>query len=312
MSAEDCEFRTVWRTTVRLVAVACVATLAAACTSSGPSDDSKLLEPVRPPARSASLLNEMRERGTIRIGVKFDVPLFGLRDPATGRLSGFDVEIAKAIVNRIYPEAEDPLNHIEFIEAISKNREKFLQEHTVDLVVSTYTINAARKELVDFAGPYYIAGQDILTRTAEISSGRIRGVGDVNGKKVCSVTGSTSLNNLRAAAPKVDTSVTKDKYSECFESLQKREVIAMSTDDVILLGLSHGSTEFALVGNPFHTEPYGIGVPKGDDELREFINDTLQKLFLDGTWERAFRATIGTTGATAPSPPAIDRYPSAR
>ena len=289
-----------------------LALLGAACTSSNPSGDSKLLEPVVPATKSASLLNEMRERGTIRVGVKFDVPLFGLKDPGTGTLSGFDIEIAKAIANRIYPEAEDPLNHIQFIEAISKNREKFLQNRTVDLVVSTYTINAARKELVDFAGPYYIAGQDILTRTDEITSGRIRGVGDVNGKKVCSVTGSTSLNNLRVAAPTVDTSVTKDKYSECFESLKKREVVAMSTDDVILLGLSQGSTEFSLTGNPFHTEPYGIGVPKGDDELREFINDTLQQLFEDGTWQRAFRETIGTTGVTAPSPPAIDRYTSAQ
>ncbi len=234
-------FGTTVRFATRILAASLFAAVCTSCTSSDSPDDTKLLAPVVPATKSESLLNEMRERGTIRVGVKFDVPLFGLKDAATGKLSGFDIEIAKAIVNRIYPEAEDPLKHIQFIEAISKNREKFLQNHTVDLVVSTYTINAARKELVDFAGPYYIAGQDILTRNAEISSGRIRGVGDVNGKKVCSVTGSTSLNNLRVAAPKVDTSVTKDKYSECFESLKKGEVIAMSTDDVILLGLSQGS-----------------------------------------------------------------------
>ena len=271
-----------------------------------------MLEPVRPPKKRTSLLKVIQERGTVRIGVKFDVPLFGLRDPATGTLSGFDIEMAKAIVNRIYPEAEDPLNHIEFIEAISKNREKFLEDGTVDLVLSTYTINAARKEIVDFAGPYYIAGQDILAKTSDITSGRIRGVSDVNGKKVCSVTGSTSLNNLRTAAPRVDTSVTKDKYSECFLALRAGLVDAMSTDDVILLGLSHGSSEFSLTGNPFHTEPYGIGVPKGDVELRNFVNDTLQDLFNDGTWQRAFESTVGTTGAQAPSPPLLDRYPESQ
>ena len=291
----------------RLLAMLIVVAVFTGC-SSGPSDDTPLLEPVRPPTKAASLLKVMQERGTIRVGVKFDVPLFGYRDPATGVLSGFDIEIAKALVNRIYPEAEDPMNHIDFVEAISKNREKFLQDRTVDLVLSTYTINTARKELVDFAGPYYIAGQDILAKRTDIMSGRIRGVSDVNDKKVCSVTGSTSLSNLRVAAPRVDTSVTKDKYSECFDSLKAGEVEAMSTDDVILLGLSQGSTEYALTGNPFHTEPYGIGVPRGDDELREFINDALQDLFDDGTWNRVFRETIGTTGAQAPSPPLLDRY----
>ena len=211
-------------------------------------------------------------------------------------------------MSRLYPEAEDINAHIEFVEAISKNREKFLADRTVDMVVSTYTINAARKELVDFAGPYYIAGQDILALKSDVENGIITGIGDVNGKKVCSVTGSTSLNNLREAAPKVDVSITKDKYSECFKALNEGQVQAMSTDDVILLGLAQGHPEYVVTGNPFHAEPYGIGIPKGDEEVRIFVNDSLEKMFADGTWERAFRQTIGTTGASAPAPPTLDRY----
>jgi glutamate transport system substrate-binding protein len=281
------------------------------CTSNE-SDLKGLQKPVSEPTKVPSLLKVIKERGKVRIGVKFDVPLFGLRNPTSGALSGFDIEIAKALVNRIYPEAEDPLSHIEFVEAISKNRERFLQQRTVDLVLSTYTINDARKQLVDFAGPYYIAGQDILARKEDVDGGRITGVSDANGKKICSVTGSTSLNTLREAAPKVDTSVTKDKYSECFQALKEGKVDAMSTDDVILLGLAQGNSEFAITGNPFHTEPYGIGVPKGDDDLRAFVNESLQKMFDDGTWERAFRETIGKTGAQAPSPPRLDLYPGTR
>lgn len=289
--------------------LAVFAALTSGCTTSNPAaDDKPLASPVAPAAPLPSLLQAMKERGVVRIGVKFDVPLFGLKDPVTGKLSGFDIEIAKGIVSRLYPEAEDINKHVEFVEAISKNREKFLANRTVDMIISTYTINAARKELVDFAGPYYIAGQDILAHKTDVDNGIITGIGDVNGKKVCSVTGSTSLNNLRDAAPNVDVSITKDKYSECFVALTSGAVQAMSTDDVILLGLAQGFPEYVVTGNPFHTEPYGIGITKGDEELRVFVNDALEKMFADGTWDRAFRETIGTTGTPAPAPPSLDRY----
>jgi glutamate transport system substrate-binding protein len=296
------------RTRSLLAAMLGLAGVVAGCTSEPAADEKPLAAPVVTAAPRPSLLQAMKERGVVRIGVKFDVPLFGLKDPATGKLSGFDIEIAKGIVSRLYPEADDINKHVEFVEAISKNREKFLADRTVDLIISTYTINAARKELVDFAGPYYIAGQDILASKTDVDNGVITGIGDVNGKKVCSVTGSTSLNNLRDAAPTVDVSITKDKYSECFAALKSGLVQAMSTDDVILLGLAQGFPEYALTGNPFHTEPYGIGITKGDEELRTFVNDALEKMFADGTWDRAFRDTIGTTGTPAPAPPILDRY----
>ena len=291
-----------------LLAMSLAFTTVAGCTSEPAADDKPLAGPVLTAAPGPSLLQAMKERGVVRIGVKFDVPLFGLKDPATGKFSGFDIEIAKGIVSRLYPEAEDITKHIEFVEALSKNREKFLTDRSVDMIISTYTINAARKELVDFAGPYYIAGQDILARKTDVDNGVITGIGDVNGKKVCSVTGSTSLNNLRDAAPNVDVSITKDKYSECFVALTSGLVQAMSTDDVILLGLAQGFPQFVVTGNPFHTEPYGIGIPKGDEELRAFVNDALEKMFADGMWDRAFRDTIGTTGTPAPAPPTLDRY----
>ncbi len=252
-------------------------------------------------------LQTVSDRGRLRVGVKFDVPLFGFQDPQTKQLSGFDIEIARAIAADFFPDDPNPGSRIDFVEAISRNREKLLTTNTVDIIVSTYTINDARKQLVDFAGPYYVAGQDVLARKADIDSGAIRGVSDVNGRRICSVTGSTSLANLRAAAPRADTSITKDKYSECFEALRTNQVDAMTTDDVILLGLAQKSPEFATVGNPFHTEPYGIGVRKGDLVVRDRINQVLQNMVDDGRWAEAFRKTIGTTGALVPAPPEIDR-----
>lgn len=176
------------------------------------------------------------------------------------------------------------------------------------MVISTYTITDARKLLVDFAGPYYIAGQDILARAEDVRSGRINGVSDLNGKKVCAVTGSTSLANLKAAAPDADTSVSKERYPECFQALQRGEVEAMTTDDVILLGLARGDPgRFALTGNPFHSEPYGIGIPKGDSALRALVSTALQSAFTDGRWAAAFSATVGQVGGVTPPPPTLDR-----
>jgi glutamate transport system substrate-binding protein len=297
------------------VVVVAAASLATGCTGIGGGDQSVVpRSSLRPPVpdtlpstENSVTLTRIAATGKVRIGVKFDVPLFGLKDPTTGVLSGFDVEISKIIARALFAGDTDAAARIVFIEALSKNRERLLTDGTVDLVVSTYTINDARKQFVDFAGPYYVAGQDILAKRTDIESGRLRGVGDVGGKKVCSVTGSTSLANLRAASPTADTGITKDKYSECFEALKEGSIDAMTTDDVILLGLAQGFPEFALTGNPFHTEPYGIGISKGDAEMRTFVNSVLQKAFDDGRWQAAFAATVGTTGAIAPTPPVLDR-----
>lgn len=292
--------------------MAAVALLAAlgACSGSGESPTT-VPSPRQPVATSPApdTLAAIRQRGSVVVGVKFDVPLFGLRDPATGELSGFDVELARLIAAELFPD--DPRasgDRIEFVEAISRRREELLITGAVDLVVSTYTITEARKQLVDFAGPYYIAGQDILAGIDDIRSGAIRGVADLNGRKVCSVAGSTSLNNVRAAAPQADTSITYDRYSDCYAALQEGRVDAVTTDDVILLGLARDDrARFAITGNPYRTEPYGIGVRKGDTAMRAFVNDVLERSMADGRWQRAFARTVGAVGAVTPAPPAVDR-----
>jgi glutamate transport system substrate-binding protein len=291
-------------TAFRLLCAGAAVGLIAACSASPTRQPpSSAVAPV-PTVADGSTLQSIRQRGTVRIGVKFDVPLFGFRDTA-GRLDGFDIRIAEMVAADIFDQS-DARDRIEFVEALSKDREAFLQAGTVDLVVSTYTITESRKQFVDFAGPYYIAGQDILARTEDVNSGRISGVGSLNGLKVCAVTGSTSLTNLIAAAPDADTSVTAERYPECFEALRSGKVDAMTTDDVILLGLRQTDpSAFALTGNPFHTEPYGVGIPKGDSQLRALVNATLGRSFTNGTWARAFSSTVGTVGADTPAPPQL-------
>ncbi len=244
----------------------------------------------------------IKDKGTITIGVKYDVPLFGLKNPTTGDIEGFDIEIGRLITEAIFGDD----TKVEFVEAVSKNREPFIQDGKVDLVISTYTINDTRKEVVDFAGPYYVAGQDILVKADDDS---IKGVEDLNGKKVCSVTGSTSLTNVQEKAPQADVSVVFDKYSLCVEALNDGRVQAVTTDNIILLGfVADSDGELKLVGNPFTTEPYGIGLKKGDTELRDFVNDVLDQSYADGTWKEAFDETVGVSGEEAPTPPPVDRY----
>jgi glutamate transport system substrate-binding protein len=246
---------------------------------------------------------ELNEAGSITVGTKYDQPGFGLQNPQTDEPEGFDVEIAKIIAGELGIAADK----IKWVEAVSANREQFIQNGDVDMVVATYTINDERKQLIDFAGPYYVAGQDIMV--AKDNPEGIKGPDDLAGKKVCSVEGSTPAQNIRDNYP--DAKLTLfDVYSKCADALGNGQVDAVTTDNVILTGLVAASDgDFELVGNPFTEEPYGIGVEKGDDDFRNFINDVLEQSFEDGTWAEAWDRTAGQiTGEEAPEPPAVDRY----
>ena len=240
---------------------------------------------------------ELAEAGTITIGTKFDQPLFGLVGP-DGVPVGFDVEIGKIIAGALGIAPEN----IEWVETVSANREPFIENGQVDIVVATYTINDKRKEVVDFAGPYFEAGQSILVLE---DNDTIQSEDDLVGQPVCSVTGSTPAANLAELGAQV---IETDTYSNCLEPLRSGQAVAVSTDNVILAGLiDQNPGEFKIVGEPFTQEPYGIGLMKGDDDFRNFINDVLEESYEDGSYEAAWDATAGTV-LEFREPPAVDRY----
>jgi glutamate transport system substrate-binding protein len=252
---------------------------------------------------AGTTMAELNEAGAMTVGTKFDQPGFGLLNPNTQAPEGFDVEIAKIIAAKLGIE-EDA---IEWVETVSANREPFIQNGQVDIVAATYTINDTRKTLVDFAGPYYEAGQDIMV--AEGNPEGIEGPDDLAGKNVCSVEGSTPAQNIRDNYPEA-TLTLFDVYSKCADALSAGQVQAVTTDNVILLGLVAGSDgAFELVGNPFTEEPYGIGLGLGDTEFRNFINDVLEESYENGSWAEAWDRTAGAiSGLEAPEPPDVDRY----
>jgi glutamate transport system substrate-binding protein len=250
-------------------------------------------------ATAGGTVESVKQAGKLVVGTKFDQPLFGQKT-LSGEVEGFDTEIARELAKALLGDA----SKVEFVEAVSKNREPFLQEGRVDIVVATYTINDERKTKVDFAGPYYVAGQDIMVKADNTS---ITKAEDLNGKKVCTVQGSTSEKNLAQFAPQAEATLF-DAYSKCADALGDGRVEAVTTDNVILLGLVDKSKgAYKLVGNPFTEEPYGIGVQKGSN-LRQFVNDELEKMFADGRWKAAWDKTAGKVATATPSPPAIDRY----
>lgn len=244
-----------------------------------------------------------KRRGHLVIGVKEDQPYLGERDPASGRYTGFDIEIAKMMSAAL----GFPPSTIQFRTIASANRETALQNGQIDLYVGTYTINDKRKKLVGFAGPYYMAGQSLLVRTDEND---IKGPQDLAGKRVCSAAGSTPYQRMQTEYPKANL-VAYDTYSVCVDNLLTYQVAAVTTDDAILLGYAAKvPDELKVVGKPFSQEPYGIGVPREDNALRFALDDALAANEKNGNWKKAYDATLGLSGVPAPKPPPIDRYPA--
>ena len=176
-------------------------------------------------------------------------------------------------------------------------------------MVATYTINKKRKEQVDFAGPYYVAGQDLMVRQDDPSITGPKSLLDGT-KKVCTVTNSTAANSIRKYLGNQATQLMlTDVYSKCVDALKAKTVDAVTTDNVVLLGYTATNPGlFRLVGKRFTKEPYGIGVHKDDTAFRNFINDVLEKSFKDGSYRKAWTDTAGSFAPEAPKPPKVERY----
>ncbi|MER7769818.1 glutamate ABC transporter substrate-binding protein [Kitasatospora sp. NPDC096140] len=245
------------------------------------------------------VIAEAKKRGQLIIGAKADQPNLGWEDVASGDRSGFDIEIAKMIAADLGFTPQQ----IKWQTLVSSQREPAIQKGQIDFYVGTYSINDERKKTVSFAGPYYIAGQDLLVKQDNTS---ITGPESVGGKNVCTATGSTSIKNIQQYNPKI---TQFDTYSACVEKLLSGEVDAVTTDDAILKGYaSKYAGKLKVVGKPFTKENYGVGLGKDDTVLRNAISDALKAHEDNGDWKKAYDATLGASGSAAPDVPALDRY----
>lgn len=240
----------------------------------------------------------MQARGKVIVGVKEDQPNLGYKDPTTGKYSGFDIEIARMVA----AELGFGLDKIEYKAIPSANRETAISTGEIDYYVGTYSITDSRKAAVSFAGPYYIAGQDLLVRKDDNS---ITGQDSLTGKRICSVTGSTPAKRLKDMGLQV---LELEKYSLCVDQLLNNQTDAVTTDDAILKGYAaQNPDKLKVVGKPFSTEKYGIGLNKDDSALRGKINDIIADSYKNGQWQNIYDATLGKSGSKA-TPPPLERY----
>ncbi|MGO3165843.1 glutamate ABC transporter substrate-binding protein [Corynebacterium casei] len=282
--------RSITRIAAILGTVAVSASLLAACGDSAGGDSDSLLGAI--------------ESGNVTLGTKFDQPGLGLREP-DGSMTGLDIDVATYVVNSIAAENgwEEPT--IDWRETPSAQRETLIQNGEVDLIAATYSINPGRSESVNFGGPYLLTHQALLVQE---SNSEISGLDDLDGKILCSVTGSTPAQKVKEALPSVQLQ-EYDTYSSCTEALRQGNVDALTTDATILNGYSAQSpgnfrvVELEQDGEPFTNEYYGIGLAKDDTEGTDAIDTALEAMFDDGSYDQFISDNLGEGDAITQGTP---------
>jgi polar amino acid transport system substrate-binding protein len=244
---------------------------------------------------AGSHMQKIKDRGRLIIGTNQGTVLFSSRDPFTGRIEGFDIDMAREVAKAIFGDPD----RLEIRIVPNALRMDRVEDGTVDMVVSTMTTNCARWKRVDFSTVYYEAGQRVLVG----KDSTVQRIEDLGDRPVCSVAGSTSLDNLAKVNPKPKMVVRSD-YGACLVAFQLGQAEAVSTDDTILAGMAAQDPYAKVVGPRFTEEPYAIAIDKSHPEFTQFVNAVLERMRADGTWARIHDRWLG---GTAPKPPAA-RY----
>lgn len=244
-----------------------------------------------------SWADKIKQRGTLNVGGTDAGPLFSLKDPATGKVTGFDAGLSQMLAHYITGKPTTQLT----ITTVD-TRETLIQNNTVDAVFATYTITPQRAQKVAFAGPYYESGDAIMVKADDTS---ITKVSDLDGKTVATEANSTAVLALQKAVPGAKTLLFQED-AQCVAAVQQGRADAYVLDQGILISDASTNPAVKVVGEPFTQEPYGIGLPLNDPTAKRFVDDWLQKIYADGSWAKLWKATIGTVvKGDAPAPPTI-------
>jgi polar amino acid transport system substrate-binding protein len=253
------------------------------------------LRPFPSKAEADAAVAKIRDRGRLLVGLDVGSNLFSFRDPITGEIAGFDVDIAGEVARDIFGKP----TAVEYRILSSSDRIAALQNNTVDIVVKTMTITCERRKLVNFSSAYFIAYQRILApRQSDIA-----GPSDLSGKRVCVARGTTSLQRVQQITPP-PTVVVVVTWADCLVALQQGEVDAVSTDDAILAGLVSQDPYLHIVGPDMAEQPYGIGINLANTGLVRFVNGTLERIRNDGTWDTLYRKWLTVLGPAPTQPSA--------
>lgn len=234
---------------------------------------------------SVDILERAEATNRITWGVKADTPLFGSLDIETRKIEGFEVDLATAMTKEILGEDAEA----EFVEVSSKTRIPLLKNGNIDCIIATMTITESRKEVVDFSDVYFKAGQSLLVHK---DSG-INSVQDLDENSiVIAAKGSVSVTNIRKLIPNI-TVLEQENFSEAFVALKAGQGIAVTTDNSILLGLAAQDSDYVVLDEAFTFEPYGIAINKDQENFLEAINEALETLKNNGTYDELYDKWIG-------------------
>ena len=245
---------------------------------------------------AGSHMAAIQKRGRLLVGTSQDTLLFSSRNPFTGTVEGFDVDIARQVAQAIFGDPD----RIQIVVTPNAKRIPYTVDGTVDLVAKTMTANCQRWKEVNFSAIYYEAGQKVLVS----ADSPITGVKDLGGRKVCAASGSTSLDNLARLTPAPET-VGMPTHADCLVAFQRNQIDAISTDDTILAGMAAQDPYAKIVGTSITQEPYGLAMSPKYPEFTRFVNAVLEKNRQDGTWQKTYRTWLGRFGA-APKPPVAE------
>jgi len=244
---------------------------------------------------AGSYMAKIKTRGRLIAGVSSDTLLLGSRDPLSGQIQGFDIEMLKAVSKAIFGDPDK----IEFRVITTAQRLPVLVDDSVDIVARAMTITCARWEQIDFSTQYYQAGQKVLVAKGST----VKGMEDLKGKRVCAPNGSTSMDKLKTFAGLIP--VGSDTHTGCLVLFQQGKVDAITGDDTILAGLAaQDPYAFVVKGPAFTSEPYGLGISKKHPDLVKFVNGVLQQMRSDGQWTTAYNTWLRDALGPAPAPPA--------
>ncbi|MEV0075430.1 glutamate ABC transporter substrate-binding protein [Nocardia neocaledoniensis] len=266
-------------------------TTAPTAEGTGTCDTEATLAPTAQPRPGAmpagSSMAAIVANGRLRVGVDQNTYMFGFRNPSTGRLEGFDIDLAREIARDLFG---DP-NKIELRSVSAADRIPLLQEKKVDMIVRTFSATCERRREVDFSGVYYRAAQ----RIAAPKGSGITGAAGLAGKRVCVTKGTTAAAPLFELAT-VPTVFGVTNWTDCLVALQQGTVDAISGDEPILAGLVAQDRNLELVGESIGAGAYAVGVPKGSDDLVRFVNGVLDRMRADGSWQRIYEQHLSTLG----------------
>jgi polar amino acid transport system substrate-binding protein len=246
-----------------------------------------------------STMADIQARGRLVAGVSADTYLFASRNPFTGRIEGFDIDVVNAIAAAIFGTAR---GHVQLRVITAADRIPVLQEHEVDVVVRTMTITCERWTQIAFSSEYYASGQKLLVREGS----DVTSLGGLDGVRVCAPSGTSSLRTLEAEAPEA-VAVPATDHTGCLVKFQEGEVDAITGDDTVLAGLAAQDPYAVVVGDAFTSEPYGVGVAPDQVDLVRFVNAVLEQYRTDGSWEASYDRWLADTLGPAPEPP-VARY----